>query len=744
LSKFTKIFKIDTGWCFLILISVFNIVLVLLPLTNSLGYEFSAVNSILLFLIGGFYFIQLLKKNDFNLFNFWELLSQKKLFLIGFTFLPFLIGIVSTIILVKCPFVNGTLFYFLVTLPGYFAGIVFGVLSVFFSRKFSYVIFPFIFLTIAFASLVEIFFYPEISFFNLIIGYFPGTIYDEDLKVDNLLLAYRLLNVSFLIIVLYLIEKFNTGNLFKRFGVCLFILLLSFSFYLVAPNLKIATNKSRLEKTLHNSVTTRNFTIHFPDSTKYEEEIYAGLLHEYYFEQNNILLGASYNSKINSYIFYNKAQKRELIGAGNANLAKPWLNQIYLNKSSYEETLKHELVHVLASQYGVTPFKIASGFNSAMLEGFAMAIENNFDNYPAHYVAKLANQAGYNVNITSLFQGMNFFLQPSTISYVYAGSFIKYLIDHYGIEKIKLLYGDINFKKHFGKSLPSLSDEYNHFLEKYLINFNRNQAQFYFGGQTIFKKFCPRIAASDNKKAVELYRQGNIDEALKLYRKIYSYSNMVNALIGIEQCLAKQKKYNDATEYLKTEITRFKKSQYYYYLELLSGDILAESGKVKEALTYYDSLFAQNPHVDYLNSVMVRKTFLNEGIDSLKKFLDGSDKTKYDMLMTLNTNEIKYFSIPFIINIAEEERFDLSKFFQKIDEKIIPDDYLTSTSLMEISKYFLRKLDYGNAKFFAMKTINKSYTIDESHSFAENLKKVNWFKNYGNDNKRNFKFANGL
>jgi tetratricopeptide (TPR) repeat protein len=272
----------------------------------------------------------------------------------------------------------------------------------------------------------------------------------------------------------------------------------------------------------------------------------------------------------------------------------------------------------------------------------------------------------------------------------------------------------------------------------------RNKAQVYFGGQTIFKKFCPRIAAADNKNAGKLLSQGDTEGALKLYRKIYNYSNMVNALIGIEQCLSKQKKYDEAAKYLKIEITKFQKSQFYYYLELMLGDLLSESDKPNEAVIYYDSIFVQNPHIDYLNNINIRLAFLNEGIDSLKSYLSGKSKTKLSILLRLNEKEVKYFSVPIIIDLAGIEQLDLSRYFEKIKGKIILGDYSTSNSLMEISRYFLKKFDYDNAQFFAVKAVNQNLSSDENHCFVENLRMVNWFKNFGEETRKSFRYADGL
>ncbi len=729
-------FRFNKSLIFLFAITVINLGLIFLPLTNSLGYEFSSVNSIVLFLIGGFFLISKFKSAKEQQSDFLKLVSADKKILIAFAFIPLAIGALSTILFSKCPLEDGFYFYIAVTLPAYISGLVFAYLAVFINKRFSVLIFLFFFLILALSSIIEIYRYPEISFFNLLIGYFPGTIYDEDLSVNNLLIAYRLMNIAFLIIIIFAVDGYYKRMFKNKPLIILLLTFLAVGFYFAKPMLHFATDKTRLENSLRNKIVSSHFDIFYPDSVFTDKEAeFAGLVHEYYLEQDEAALNIRYKDMIDSYIFENREQKRNLIGAGNANLAKPWLNQIYLNKTSFVVTLKHELVHVLASRFGVTPFKIADGFNSALLEGFAMAVENNYDGYPVHYLARLAYKAGYRIPIEKLFSGMNFFLQASAMSYVYAGSFIKFLSDGYGIDKVEKLYGDMNFKKLFGKNLIELAADYESFISNYKIDFNKYQAQLYFSGQTIFKKYCPRVAASENKKAGRLFNKGNFKAALDIYKSVYGYSNTFDALVGIVNSLSKLNKYEEAEKFLRDEIVKFKKGQYYFYLELLEGDLLVEINKPNDAGTVYDSLFAQNPHIDYRNGVLIRKAFLSRGVDSLTAYLHSSEVGRQAMLLMLNEKEIKYYTIPYMVSLRSKDGNKLEKFFISIENKVLPNDFETYYSMMAISKYFLINGDYNNAQIFAVKSLQANLDNDNKHRFVENLRMVNWFKNFAAETK---------
>ncbi len=121
------------------------------------------------------------------------------------------------------------------------------------------------------------------------------------------------------------------------------------------------------------------------------------------------------------------------------------------------------------------------------------------------YFSASAFHYGFKINIQELFSGLNFFKSFSGLSYLYAGSFSKYLIEKYGIESFSLFYNSGNTQKAFGKSLDDLSEEYFEFLKSQKILLSKNQIEYYFGRQSIFQKVCPR------QNCLGFERSGKID-----------------------------------------------------------------------------------------------------------------------------------------------------------------------------------------------------------------------------------------
>ncbi len=710
---------------FLVLI---NLLLTFLPLTKTLGYEFSVVNGILLFIIGGLQTI-IVQRKDFEI-GVIDLFLKNKLFISFSIIIPFLIGFLSSVLNSNCPIKDGILFYLVISIPSFFFGGVIGSFCTALSRKYSFYFFIIISLGLIISPLAEFFFNPQIYFYNPVFGYFPGTIYDEDLTVDRILIAYRIFNIAFFILLFYSSRIIINNSKVKKVLIVLTLILVSSSFSILKPKLFFATDKNRIEKELALTIATNNFQIHLPDTLLGDKENrYNALLHEYFLDQIKIQLKSSFPYKIDSYLFAGKENKRELLGSGNADLAKPWLHQIYLNYNNYDATLKHEIVHILAGEFGSTLFRVSADLNPAMIEGLAMSIENNYDDYPVHYMAKLAFKAGYKYPIEKLFSGFNFFSQISSISYIYAGSFLKYLEDKYGISKIKYLYEVNDFQKVYGKNLDELAKAYLAFLENYQIEFYKNRAQLYFGGQSILKKYCPRMAASDVKKAWALYKNKKYSETLDLFKNVYNYSNSYQSLLGVVSSYSAEKKYGTAAEFLSNQIVNFRSSQFYYSLELILADLLIQTNQSVKAMSLYDSLLVQNPHIDFTNEILIRKSILEEGVDSLKNYFNYNRKLKLQKILSLNSKGIKYFSIPTLINLSNNGNSGLDNLITELKSNIKVQDFSSSYAALEISKYALRNLDYETAQYFAVRSLDFRKDYNSDHMFIENLRMVNWFKN---------------
>ena len=65
---------------------------------------------------------------------------------------------------------------------------------------------------------------------------------------------------------------------------------------------------------------------------------------------------------------------------------------------------------------------------AALIEGVAEACDGFYDEMNIHFLASIAYKNNFKTNISNLFSGFSFFGNVSGLSYIYSGSFVKFLI----------------------------------------------------------------------------------------------------------------------------------------------------------------------------------------------------------------------------------------------------------------------------------------------------------------------------
>ncbi|MDP4193971.1 MAG: hypothetical protein Q8940_02925 [Bacteroidota bacterium] len=730
----------------LILLFAVDIILLNFPLTNILGYEYSASNAIIITLLSGFYAIHLLKKDIFLLGkeDILSFLGQILRANIYFQVLPFLLSFVAAIFVRNCSFLHGILFYIVLTLPASIIGTSLALAAYFLIPKFPRIVFSVLFLIILFSPIFEIYFNPQIYFFNSIIGYYPGTIYDESLSVSFKLVIYRLLNLLFFCSIgLWALRSISSRKQFSLRNVLLFagvIVVVSGIFVSLESPLGYATTESRMKSELSGNLETDHFSIYFDKKIgrTYVENL--ALLHEYYYQEVVHYLNAEPKGKITSFLFLNSAQKKELLGSAEADVAMPWKYQIFINFDNYDETLKHEIAHCVSASFGVTPFRISSGFNPALLEGIATAADNRYNYNTIDYMASLAYNNGYRFPIETLFQSLNFFGQTSSLSYIYAGSFIKFLIERYGIERFKRIYRGEAYASVYDKSLSDLGREYYYYIGGQNLALNRkDEANFYYGRPTIFKKVCARYMAKKVEDGWQLYNSGDYNKSKELFEYLLNYSDSYQPLLGYIYSLRKLNDAAMALAILNQRKENFRNSSYYYNLELLEGDLSVANKEFQSAGAIYRQLITQSPSIEYHCLSSLRERIVND-TSLISRYINGSEYDKYSLLKKLNSDSVFTASIPAMINLSEKLNENYQDFVNFIKNRLSAYSLTSSYAALKMSKYALKKRDFENARIFALTALNYQQNKDFTEMLNENLKQVNWFLYSSDVIRLNFKW----
>jgi len=225
----------------LIVIAVINLALLQFPLTNVFGYEFAAINAVLLSFLSAIYSVSHFKKyleqnnkpNPFTLFKI----------NMGFLIVPFLISIGNSFFAGFCSFYDGLLFYLVITAPSVIIGGAIAIIALNILSRFHILLVCLIYLGILSITFFELYYNPQVFFFNPIYGYFPGTIYDEGLSVSSKLFLYRCINIIFFGYILLFLRRQLKEKKRSNKKTIFVILFLSGVFYYFSPSLGFSTRE---------------------------------------------------------------------------------------------------------------------------------------------------------------------------------------------------------------------------------------------------------------------------------------------------------------------------------------------------------------------------------------------------------------------------------------------------------------------------------------------------------------------
>ncbi|MBN2382725.1 hypothetical protein JXQ70_07570 [bacterium] len=182
-------------------------------------------------------------------------------------------------------------------------------------------------------------------------------------------------------------------------------------------------------------------------------------------QQFSGLFGTSSAEPVKVYLFDDWQDLKKQTGLGD----HAGLRTIYIYyRYAITSTFLHELVH--ARHMELKP-RYAIMMNRGMVEGLAMAIEENFAfNAGAHQSIAAVYQESKMPSIQTLLSILGFWSMDEHNAYKASGSFIGYLLLKHGSEKMVQLQQSYDFNKAYGKNLEELEQEWHRFLGELPVN----------------------------------------------------------------------------------------------------------------------------------------------------------------------------------------------------------------------------------------------------------------------------------
>ena len=360
--------------------------------------------------------------------------------------------------------------------------------------------------------------WPPIVSFGQFFGYFAGSIYDESIDIIQSLEFYRL--GTAILIVFLIFAQTSKASIPQRIILPIIgvIFAISYQLFLVYTDILPPMGREKVQKTLWQTVSSSEhaFTIHYLPKSKNRYDLNA--------ENNRILkefsqdyqylkdfFGTTPPNAIDIWLYPDAKLKGQFIGAERTSFARVWKDETHLVETSPDSTLaRHEMAHLFAASFGNSPLGLAGGHHIPALgwiEGLAMAAEWPIKTYNLHTWSQAILQSPDTFGEITPFKLLyGFWGMPSRIAYTLAGSYVRYLIDIYGMDKVKqlsnLMPGD--YEDILGKDFQTVFDNWKTWLNQHYKNDNAIQlAPVVYSSSSIFNKHCARNQAKLNAEYIQ-------------------------------------------------------------------------------------------------------------------------------------------------------------------------------------------------------------------------------------------------
>jgi hypothetical protein len=398
-------------------------------------------------------------------------------------------------------------------------------------------------LAVVVAALWRFYSEPPVFSYNAILGYFPGNLYDENIRLQGPLVWSRLEDCGWALALVALVafcldvprhraiwrRARPAGRRLGALAIALGALAGAGVLHGFGGALGYAPDAEDLEAVLDGRIETEHFIIHYAHTKDIDAGI--GVIaedHEFRYHEVVAQLGVAPAGKLRSFLFADSEQKARWFGARGVEMAKPWRHEIYLEHRAFPHgSLRHEIAHAVASAFGDPMFGVAARhevfINPGLIEGLAVAIDwpGSYDQPTPHEAVRAMMDLGVEPSIGQLLS-LQFFREPPTRGYTTAGSFLKFLLDRHGAEKLRTLYrsgGD--FEAAYGAKQAALEAEWRQMIAAIVLPQGASEAQRErFRGGSLFARPCPHAIAARRERAGRALAVGDHARAVALLREV--------------------------------------------------------------------------------------------------------------------------------------------------------------------------------------------------------------------------------
>lgn len=378
--------------------------------------------------------------------------------------------------------------------------------------------------------ILELYTLPQVFFHNHVWGGWPGPIYDEDVRLGTSVIFFRSITLSW-VVLLWVLPDVRKSRVYLFLAAAM-VINLALSYTRLAEN-GVISPREWIQRELGGHHTTEHFDIYYDPSAYSEEElIIIAAWHEFHLADLTSVLGIDpdyRNNRIESYLYAHPWQKKKMTGAKFTSYVPVWQNtdQMHIAKSAIMPSLRHEMVHVVAKQFGNR--LLNASWSIGLVEGLAVALDVRQNGIATtdQLVAASGPYPGAG-DMKSAFSITGFYGGRSSVNYTTSGSFVRYLLKDYPAEAFREAYRTGRIEQSYGAPMEELVAGWHKFLDTVEYDdTQREVAEALFAVPSIFEKPCPHLVT-------EAFR--NFDD----YRLHLSEGDTLKALKSLEAAIQLQ------------------------------------------------------------------------------------------------------------------------------------------------------------------------------------------------------------
>jgi hypothetical protein len=247
-------------------------------------------------------------------------------------------------------------------------------------------------------------------------------------------------------------------------------------------------------------------------------------------------LGVEPPRRVTAYVYRSAAEKRRLVGASATEYAKPWLRELHLVDAPLPHPLlRHELVHVVGAEIaggllGV-PARGVVLVSAGLVEGLAAALETPRGRFTVHEWSRAARELGLLPDVARIVGPAGFYAEPPARAYTAAGSFLAFLVERHGADRVREAYRTGDLEAALGLPLRALAAEWDGYLATVELPAGAlAAARSRLGRKSLFARPCAREVAALEAGAAAAAARGRAGDACALYAEAARRSGSAAAL----------------------------------------------------------------------------------------------------------------------------------------------------------------------------------------------------------------------